>query len=564
MRNTLLLGLLVAATIPHLASAQGGPPPPPPPPNGGPLPSPPPAPAGNLNSPNKINLGKVLFWDEQLSATSTMACGSCHIPNAGGSDPRTAAQPTSARHAGPDGTLLTADDILGSPGVVRGLDTDTFTLDPAFRLERQVTGRRAMTTINSAYVPLLFWDGRANGTFEDPVTGVLLLNGGAALESQAAGPVVSGVEMGHDGVDWTSVAARIAPLAPLRLSPNVPAVLANYINGRSYEQLFLEAFGTAGVTPARIAMAIATYERTLIANQAPISQVPGSPGAALTPLENQGRQIFGGIGRCNVCHGGPFLTDNNFHYTGIRPQNDDLGRFNVTGNIADRGRMRTPTLLNVESRAPYFHNGRFATLEEVVDFYDRGGDFNAPNKSPAVAPIGLTPAQKTALVAFLKRPLNDPRVAAQTAPFDRPVLYAESVRTPDPIGVGTAGTGGFVPQIVALEPAHFENASWTVGIDRGNAGKTAILLVGSFGNNIGVPFQGAQLYVDWANSLTKRIRYGALNGAGAGQGWASIDVDLGQDPLLIGWPLYAQWVVVDPDGLGRRLSASQAVEMTIF
>ncbi len=551
MNRKLLFGLAASVVISQVARAQGFPPPPPPP-------------AGNPISAAKTNLGKALFWDEQLSSTHLTACGTCHIPSGGGSDPRTAAQAAASTHPGFDSVFGTPDDVLGSLGVVHSSDLDTFALDPAFRQRAQVTPRRSMTAINAMFSPSLFWDGRADNVFEDPVTGAVVLNGGAALESQAAGPVVSGTEMGHDGVNWSEVAARIAPLTPLRLSPSVPPALANYINGRTYEQLFLEAFGSAGVTPARVAMAIATYERALIANQAPVSLPPGSPGSQLTPLENQGRQIFNGIGRCNVCHGGPLLTDNQFHYTGVRPQIEDLGRFNVTGQQPDRGRMRTPSLLNVELRAPYFHNGRFATLEAVVDFYDRGGDFNAPNKAPAVAPIGLNPQQKAALVAFMRRPLTDPRVANQTAPFDRPQLYAESVRTPDPIGVGTAGAGGFVPSITAIEPPSFDNSSWTVGIDRGNAGRTAILLVGPFGSSVPTPFQGAQLYVQWNNALTKRIRYGALNGVGAGEGWASVNVDLGGDPMLVGTPLYAQWVVVDPDGLGRRLAASRAVEMTVF
>ncbi len=551
MSFKLLLGLAAALVLADLANSQVLPPPPPPP-------------AGNPITQAKINLGKTLFWDEQLSSTNTTACGTCHIPSFGGSDPRTQSQPTASRHPGFDNLFQTPDDVLGSPGVARGTSTDTFTLDPSFRMRPQVTPRRSMSMLNSVYSPLLFWDGRADGTFEDPVTGALLLNGGAALESQAAGPVASSVEMGHDGVDWSSVAARLAPLTPLRLSPSVPAQLANYINGRTYPQLFAEAFGDAQVTPARIAMAIATYERILVANQAPVSLPLGSPGSQLTPQEAAGRQIFNGPGRCNVCHGGPLLSDNQFHYTGVRPQFEDLGRFEVTGVQGDRGRMRTPSLLNVELRAPYFHNGSAATLEEVVEFYDRGGDFNAPNKALAVAPIGLTQQQKAALVAFLRRPLNDPRVANESAPFDRPQLYSESARTPDVVGAATAGAGGIAPQIFALEPPAIGNTSWTVGLDRGNGGRTAVLLVGPVGSHLATPFQGAQLYVAWNHPLTQRLRYGALNGVGAGQGWASMNVDIPYDPLLIGTPLYAQWVVVDPDGLGRRLAASAAVEMSIF
>ena len=210
-------------------------------------------------------------------------------------------------------------------------------------------------------------------------------------------------------------------------------------------------------------------------NQTPFDQFVGGNPGALSQLEQQGLQIFSTIGRCNVCHGGPFQTDNLFHYDGVRPQNEDLGRFNVTGNPGDRGAMKTPGLRNVELRAPYFHNGRMATLSDVIDFYDRGGDFNAPNKPPAIAPIGLSAQQKSALLAFLKRPLTDPRVPAQAFPFDRPTLASERNVYPTHYGAPTAGAGGFMPQIVAFEPAVI-GTKWTVGIDRGNGGRQAVLL----------------------------------------------------------------------------------------
>src|SRR5262249_45987854 len=175
------------------------------------------------------------------------------------------------------------------------------------------------------------------------------------------------------------------------------------------------------VTGARIAMAIASYERTQVSTATPFdSLIAGT--ATLRPDEMAGFQLFGQVG-CARCHGGALTSDNNFHYTGVRPAPEDSGRVGVTHNLNDLRRMKTPIPRNVGLRARYMHEGRFKTLAEVVDFYDRGGDFDAPNKDPNIVPLHLTAAQKQSLVAFLGRPLTDPRVAAGSAPFDRPVLY---------------------------------------------------------------------------------------------------------------------------------------------
>ena len=93
--------------------------------------------------------------------------------------------------------------------------------------------------------------------------------------------------------------------------------------------------------------------------------------------------------------------DNAFHNIGVRPQTEDTGRFQVTGDPNDMGEFRTPSLRNVSLRGPYFHPGRFTTLEEVVEFYNRGGDFDAPNiNRNLIRPLNLSPQQKSDLLAF--------------------------------------------------------------------------------------------------------------------------------------------------------------------
>src|SRR5262249_47426758 len=149
-----------------------------------------------------------------------------------------------------------------------------------------------------------------------------------------------------------------------------------------------------------------------------------------------------------LCHGGNTFTTNSFFNLGVRPGAEDGGLEEITGNQGQLAQFRIPDLRNVELRAPYMHNGRFAALEDVVEFYNRGGDF--PNGN-VIRPLNLTAQQKTDLVAFLKRPLTDPRVAAETPPFDRPMLYTESARVPVVSGTGIAGSAG-VPQAIAVEP----------------------------------------------------------------------------------------------------------------
>src|SRR5262245_20576950 len=127
---------------------------------------PPTDPVGNPTTPQKALLGKALFWDEQLSSSRTVACGTCHVFGHGGTDPRSA----QATHPGPDGLLGNADDIHGSFGVVRQDAAGHYVGAPFFGVQPQSTNRRSPSVINAAYENLLFWDGRAGGEFRDPVT----------------------------------------------------------------------------------------------------------------------------------------------------------------------------------------------------------------------------------------------------------------------------------------------------------------------------------------------------------------------------------------------------------
>jgi cytochrome c peroxidase len=509
---------------------------------------PPPAPAGNPVTATKAYLGKALFWDEQLSSTKTVSCGTCHFANKGGSDPRSARNNPNSIHPGPDNSFNTADDIIGSPGVPLKQADGTYSFSALFGFRSQVTGRKSVSFVDSAYPNLLFWDGRATGTFRDPVTNAIILNAGGALESQAAGPPLSDVEMAHGGRDWTQTAAQIAAAKPLALATNIPTALDTWLGGRSYPELFNEAFGTPDVTPARIIMALATYERTLYSDRAPIDQVNAGI-ATLTAAEQRGRGVFNN-NQCSVCHVGNLFTDNQFHYTGVRPQNDDTGRFQVTGSNNNRGQFRTPNLRNIELRAPFFHNGGMQTLADVVAFYNRGGDFNAANKPATVRPRGLNAQQQSDLVAFMSRPLTDPRVANQLPPFDRPTLYTETNRVPQIVGAGVAGSGGQTPQAFASEPPLAGNQSFSVGLTNGLNGANATLVIDSQdpGTGPGVPLNA---------SFARRQVTLSNNGA------ASVSLVIPQDAALIGATFWGRWYVNDLGAAGG-LAVTPAFRFTVF
>lgn len=498
-------------------------------------------PPGNPTTPAKVRLGKALFWEEQISSTRTVACGTCHIPSAGGNDPRSLVSPL-AVNPGLDGTFGGADDILGSPGVPLADGSGLYLWTSHFGLTEQSTNRRTVSSLNAHCSPTLFWDGRAGGEFRDPITDAVVLASGAALESQAVGPPVSDVEMGHQARLWQDVLDRIGAIEPLAVAESAPNELLEWIDGRAYADLFEEAFGSPGITAPRVAMAIAAYERTQVSDQAPFDLLPFDP-EALTELEQEGLSVFSSL-QCNTCHQGFLTTDNSFRYTGVRPTSEDPGRFAVTGNSDDLGKVRTPNLRNLTLRAPYMHNGRFATIDEVIDFYLRGGDFDAPSKDPLMAVIGtftLTPGERTALLAFLGRPLTDPRLASELPPFDRPTLYTESDRVPVIGNGGVEGSGAFVPQPVALEPPLLGNPGFTIGVYEGLGGATAWLVIDDVDPGSTLPAGGSHAF----ESVV-------LGGVGAGAGFGSVSLALPSDPGQAGSEWFGRWYVEDSGGGGSH------------
>jgi cytochrome c peroxidase len=232
--------------------------------------------------------------------------------------------------------------------------------------------RKAPSFVNAAVTlfPHFFWDGRAE-----------------SLEAQALGPVENPIEMGNTHVGMIETLAGIP----------------------GYRPYFREAFGSDEITKERVAKAIADYERTRMSGNSPYDRWRRQrDAAAVSDAVKLGHDLFYGKGACNQCHVGSRFTDNTFHNIGIGWNGatatfSDDGRFEVTKLAADRGAFKTPTLRDVTAHAPYMHDGSVATLREVVEYYNRGGNAN-PHMDPKMppGPLGLTETEIAALVAMLE------------------------------------------------------------------------------------------------------------------------------------------------------------------
>ena len=223
--------------------------------------------------------------------------------------------------------------------------------------------RSAPTLVNRGYGRSFFWDGRTR-----------------SLEEQVLQPIQH----------------------PKEMDITVGEVVVRLERDRAYSHLFQAAFGQE-VNEGDLAKALASYIRTILSGNAPVDRYLNGDRHALTERQRQGLRLFRGKGSCIVCHVGPTFTDENFHNTGVAWRDVrllDEGRFAVTGKETDHGAFKTPTLREVARTAPYMHDGSITTLEEVIEFYDRGGN-NNPYLDPELRPLNLNAAEKRALLAFL-------------------------------------------------------------------------------------------------------------------------------------------------------------------
>ncbi len=228
-------------------------------------------------------------------------------------------------------------------------------------------GRNSPTSLNRLFSAEQFWDGRAKD-----------------LEEQSHGPLTNPVEMAMASHD--DVVKEVARL-------------------QGYKPLFEKAYDDGEITMPRIAKAIASYERTVLAGNAPYDQYRAGDKGAMSAQQVKGLELFEGKANCATCHVSFNFTDEMYHNLGVgwdasAKKFADQGRYDVTEKDANRGQFKTPTLRNVTETAPFMHDGSEATLRDVMVLYNRGGNEN-PGLDAKMKPLGLNDGELDALVAFM-------------------------------------------------------------------------------------------------------------------------------------------------------------------
>jgi len=298
-------------------------------------------PADNPLTEEGIELGRHLFYDPILSADSTKSCSSCHLPS-----------------------LSFSDGNQFSPGI-----------------DGIVGARSSMSLINIGYVEKgLFWDGRVN-----------------TLEEQALLPVEDPIELHNT---WTTVEAKLKAHA-------------------TYPTMFRKAFGINGtqeITNELAVKAMAQFERILISSNSRFDKVHLREEGIFTNSEQRGFDMFFDRGaqgsgvpdaECAHCHNEPLMTTDEYFNNGLDSVNSlldfaDYGRGLVTQDTFENGKFRAPTLRNIALTAPYMHDGRFETLEEVIDFYNESSNHNnGSNVDVNIRPLNLNESQKEDILNFL-------------------------------------------------------------------------------------------------------------------------------------------------------------------
>jgi len=303
-------------------------------------------PAANPLTVGKIELGKQLYFDPRVSLNGTVSCATCHNPEKGWAD----------------GQVTT----IGINGAMNG--------------------RNSPTVVNTVYSKNLFWDGRA-----------------PSLEAQCQGPPQAPTEMGDQ--THAQIIERLRKIS-------------------GYREQFMKVFGT-DVNMDGFAKAIASFERTVLSGNSKYDKYVTGDFTSLSESAKRGMILFGlrldmedeyepeGVvlkkANCTSCHIGTNFSDDQFHNLGVGADKEgklaDLGRWAAEAvgakNTASIGAFKTPTVRDVTRTAPYMHDGSEATLEAVVEYYDRGGNPN-PYLSKDIKPLKLTAQEKTDLVEFMK------------------------------------------------------------------------------------------------------------------------------------------------------------------
>ncbi|PAM91644.1 cytochrome-c peroxidase [Flavobacterium sp. IR1] len=298
------------------------------------------------------------------------------------------------------GKILFFDPRLSSSGQIACASCHnpelgwTDNLTRSFGHDRQTGKRNSMTILNSGYATSLFWDGRAT-----------------SLEDQAQFPIGDPLEMNEK---LTIAVDKIAKV-------------------KGYKPLFEAAFGDSKVSLQRIQYAIATFERSIKSPKSKFDHFVSGKSEAYTDQQVKGLHLFRTKAQCINCHNTPYFSDNQFHNDGqtlFGTKNEDFGRYNVTKDVKDIGKFRTPTLREVANTKPWMHHGHFPSLLDVVELYNLGNpspvqkrylgtarDSLIPKSDPMLRKLNLSKEEIGDLLAFIET-LSTPnqRIMTPTLP----------------------------------------------------------------------------------------------------------------------------------------------------
>ncbi|NKB66507.1 MAG: T9SS type A sorting domain-containing protein [Candidatus Latescibacteria bacterium] len=399
-----------------------------------------PYPSNNQFNPDRVELGRLLFFDPLLSGEKDTACGTCHLPQFGLADGRQLGAGTSGKGLGPDRRLgfsaITGDTVIAE-------------------------ARHTMTIFNTGYngdesgLPsakgFMLWDGKDRG-----------------LEAQALRPIIVRVELRGD-----AYAREMA----------VDSVLARLRANAEYTELFEKAFPAEAdsvaqqiprhdcewdptplqsvITRSTLSRALSAFEREQVTTNAPYDHYVAGDDQALNEAQKRGLVLFHTKANCSACHSGPLFSDSQFRVQGVeqigpgqslsttntgtpRPSGRDRGRFLTSGNTFELFAFRTVTLRQIELTAPYMHDGALAALEDVIEFYDRGGGdettIDPERIDPDIFPLGLSDEEKADLLAFM------------TALTDRSVVVEIPERVPSGLPPPGQREGDELPPALQVAP----------------------------------------------------------------------------------------------------------------
>ncbi|MGA9769776.1 MAG: parallel beta-helix domain-containing protein [Blastocatellia bacterium] len=408
----------------------------------------------------RVALGRLLFFDPILSGANDISCATCHHPDLGFSDGRGLSMGKGAKGLGPE------------------------------RAGGAVVKRGAPSLWNATFNHMQFWDGRAPD-----------------LEEQARGPITSDIEMAEN---------------PDTLVGELKAI-------PEYAQKFDSAFGGAGssgVNFDNVVKAVAAFERRLTANNAPFDRFVAGDQTALTEAQLRGFNLFrSGRTRCFECHGMPTFANRDFKIVGVPEvdqNNPDYGRFDVTKGEGNKYAFKVPTLRNAVLNPPYMHNGKFKTLEEVLDFYAAGGGpgvgFKEPKVDDKIHSYSITTEEKQDLIAFMyalvdesNAPEFPDRVPSGLSVVPRLDNAARALALKHNTGLQKDQTAKRAPQTITVKAGESIQAA----VNRAQAGDTIEVMPGTYHEEVkidldnitlrGVTAQGSRPVFDGEKKLSDGV-----------------------------------------------------------